>query len=141
MVERMAARWQEDLQKDGITETVARAKADRSVKLFSEAPILIVACADMTVMDKYPDRRRQAAERIMAIQSTAAATQNLLLAAQALGIGACWHCAPLFCPDIVQASLALTCDQEPLAFVTLGYPSENPSMPLRRGIDECRIVL
>ena len=32
----------------------------------------------------------------MAVQSTAMAGQNLLLAAHALGLGACWMCAPCF---------------------------------------------
>jgi len=38
------------------------------------------------------------AERIMATQSVALAVQNLLLAAHDRGLGACWMCAPLFCP-------------------------------------------
>jgi coenzyme F420-0:L-glutamate ligase/coenzyme F420-1:gamma-L-glutamate ligase len=77
----------------------------------------------MADMDRYPDKR-QRAEHLMAVQSTAMAVQNLLLAATADGLGACWMCAPLFCPDVVRAALALPDDWEPQALVTLGGPAD-----------------
>jgi nitroreductase len=80
----------------------------------------------MSDMDKYPDARRGDAERIMAIQSVAAAIQNSLLAAQALGLGAGWMCAPLFAPDEARAALDLPADWEPQALITLGYPAQEP---------------
>ena len=60
----------------------------------------------------------------MAAQSTALAAQNLLLAAHDAGLGACWMCAPLFCPDVVSTQLDLPADWEPQALLTLGYPDE-----------------
>jgi F420 biosynthesis protein FbiB-like protein len=78
----------------------------------------------MVDMDRYPDPERSAAERLMAVQSTALAVQNLLLAAHAEGLGACWMCAPLFCPDVVSAQLNLPEDWEPQALITIGYPAE-----------------
>jgi F420 biosynthesis protein FbiB-like protein len=83
-------------------------------------------------MDYYPDARRQAAERLMAVQSVAMAVQNLLLAAHAEGLGACWMCAPLFCPDAVRSALSLPEDWEPQALVTLGYPGGPGKVPVRR---------
>jgi len=75
-------------------------------------------------MDYYPDERRQQAERVMAGQSVALAAQNVLLAAFAEGLGACWMCAPLFCPDAVRAVLSLPDDWEAQALLTMGYPAE-----------------
>ena len=74
------------------------------------------------------------AEHTMAVQSTAMATQNLLLAADAEGLGTCWMCAPLFCPDDVKAALSLPADWEPQGLITLGYPAQpgrnKPRKPL-----------
>jgi nitroreductase len=63
----------------------------------------------------------------MATQSLALAGQNLLLAAHAEGLGACWLCAPLFCPHIVRDTLGLPADWEPQAFISLGWPAESPA--------------
>jgi coenzyme F420-0:L-glutamate ligase / coenzyme F420-1:gamma-L-glutamate ligase len=78
----------------------------------------------MADMDRYPDRARQHNEWTMAVQSTAMAGQNLLLAAHAAGLGACWMCAPLFCPDAVREVLELPESWQPQGLVTLGYPAE-----------------
>jgi nitroreductase len=61
----------------------------------------------------------------MTVQSVALACQNLLLAAEAHGVGACWMCAPLFVPELVLRVLALPTDWEPQALITLGYPAES----------------
>jgi nitroreductase len=78
----------------------------------------------MQDMDSYPDERRQGKEWVMATQSTAMAAQNFLLAAHALGLGACWMCAPLFCHQVVKQTLNLPADWEPQALLTAGYPAE-----------------
>jgi nitroreductase len=80
----------------------------------------------MADMDRYPDPKRRRAEWTMATQSLALAGQNLLLAAHAEGLGACWLCAPLFCPEVVRAALGLPEDWEPQAFISLGWPDEGP---------------
>ena len=70
----------------------------------------------------------------MAIQSVALAAQNLLLTAHAAGLGACWRCAPLFCPDTVRETLSLPSDWEPQALITIGYPAEAGSPSERRSL-------
>jgi nitroreductase len=75
-------------------------------------------------MDIYPDKRRQHNEWLMAVQSTAMAGQNLMLAAHALGLGTCWMCGPLFSPDVVRKVLSLPADWQPQGLITLGYPDE-----------------
>ena len=59
----------------------------------------------------------------MAIQSTAMATQNLLLAAHAEGLGACIMCAPLFCPAVVAKVLAAPPAWHAQSLVTIGLPA------------------
>ncbi len=90
----------------------------------ANAPAVIVSCLSMADMDSYPDARRAQSEYLMAVQSTALACQNLLLAAHAAGLGACWLCAPLFVPETVRAVLDLPVDWEPQALITLGWPAE-----------------
>ena len=90
----------------------------------------------MADMDCYPDEQRQKNEWLMAVQSTALAGQNLLLAAHALGLGACWMCAPLFSPDIVRQTLDLPTDWQPQALITAGYPAET-RQKTRKPLESC----
>jgi len=93
-----------------------------------------VLCVDMHDMDHYRDQVRNDAEYLMAVQSTAMAGQNLLLAARAEGLGACVMCAPLFCPDVVIESLQLPRQWRAQMLVTIGEPAtpakERPRLPL-----------
>lgn len=123
----MGQRLRRDLAADGLPPEAIAADAERSYRRITGAPVLILFCATMIDMDVYPDRERQQNEWLMAVQSVAMAGQNLLLAAQALGLGACWMCAPLFCPDVVREALDLAGDWQPLGLVTVGYPAEERS--------------
>jgi coenzyme F420-0:L-glutamate ligase/coenzyme F420-1:gamma-L-glutamate ligase len=117
----MGERWREDLAGDGLApEEIVK----RSHERLTGSPCLIVACLTMADMPVYADERRAQVERVMAVQSVAAALQNLLLAAHALGLGACWRCAPLYCPEVVVEALDLPEDWEPQAIITLGYPGQ-----------------
>ena len=120
----LGERWRADRLADGDAPDVVEADIARSHAHITCAPVVILACLTMADMDGYSDTRRKSAERIMAIQSVAAAIQNLLLAAHAKGLGACWMCAPLFAPEAARVALDLPGDWEPQALVTLGYPAE-----------------
>jgi coenzyme F420-0:L-glutamate ligase/coenzyme F420-1:gamma-L-glutamate ligase len=120
----MGARLRADLTADHTPQDMIEKDVSRSFSRIDGAPALVLACMSMVDMDRYPDPKRSAAERLMAVQSTALAVQNLLLAAHAEGLGACWMCAPLFCPDVVSAQLNLPADWEPQALITMGYPAE-----------------
>jgi coenzyme F420-0:L-glutamate ligase / coenzyme F420-1:gamma-L-glutamate ligase len=124
LAEAMGARLRADLEADGVAGAVIAADLARSYRRLAGAPVLIVVCLTMADMDRYPDERRQNNERIMAIQSTAMAGQNLLLAAHALGLASCWMCAPLFSQETVRAVLELPAGWEPQGLVTLGYPAQ-----------------
>jgi coenzyme F420-0:L-glutamate ligase/coenzyme F420-1:gamma-L-glutamate ligase len=120
----MGARLRRDLQADGAPQNVIEADVARSYERITNAPVLIAVCLTMADMDTYPDSRRSQAEYLMAVQSVAMAGQNLLLAAHDAGLGACWMCAPLFCPDVVRDSLDLPADWQPQGLVTMGYPAQ-----------------
>jgi F420 biosynthesis protein FbiB-like protein len=124
LAQAMGARLRRDLRADGINEELIEADANRSYARMTSAPILIALCLSMADMDVYPDEKRSQSEYMMAVQSAAMAGQNLLLAAHDAGLGACWMCAPLFCPDVVSQVLALPDDWQPQALITLGYPAE-----------------
>jgi F420 biosynthesis protein FbiB-like protein len=120
----MGERLEVDLRADGVSaEDIAR-KVEHSRARLAGAPVLVLVCLTMADMDTYLDARRQAHEHTMAVQSTAMAAQNLLLMAHALGLGACWMCAPLFCQGTVREVLSLPDDLEAQGVVTLGYPAE-----------------
>jgi F420 biosynthesis protein FbiB-like protein len=88
----------------------------RSRERITTAPVVIVVCLSTVDLD---DQH----ERLMAIQSVAAAIQNLLLAAHEAGLGACWMAAPLYCPDVVREVLQLPDDWDAQALITIGYPA------------------
>lgn len=136
----MGARLRADLSADGVAPSAIDADVNRSYARLTGAAALIVVCLTMEDMDTYPDETRSRNEWVMAVQSVAMAGQNLLLAAHARGLGACWMCAPLFCPDVVQKTLGLPVEWQPQGIVTLGYPDQT-RMRTRRPVDEVRWII
>lgn len=131
LAEAMAARLSEDRSHDGDAARDIEADVARSIVRITAAPAVILVCMAMEDMDSYPDQRRNEAEYLMAIQSTAMAMQNIQLAAHTLGLGAGIMCAPLFCPDAVRSALDISAAWEPQALITLGVPA-NAGKPFRR---------
>ncbi len=124
LADQMGERLRADRLRDGDPIDLIERDVQRSRDRIISAPIVIVACLSLIDMDRYPDERRNALEKTMAVQSAANAAQNLLLAAHDLGLGACWMCAPLFAPDVVREILDLPLDWEAQAMITLGYPAD-----------------
>lgn len=124
LAQAMGDRLRHDLAADGVAQDVIDADVGRSYSRITAAPVVIALCLSMHDMDVYPDTARAHNEYIMAVQSTAMAGQNLLLAAHHVGLGACWMCAPLFCPDVVRTTLNLPDDWQPQGLLTVGYPDQ-----------------
>jgi len=120
----MAARWRQDLSADNTDPQLIERRIAISHARLTGAAALVVAAVSMEEMDVNPDPKRAEAEWLMAVQSTALACQNLLLAAHHYELGACWMCAPLFVPDTVRGILNLPDAWHPQALITLGYPAE-----------------
>ena len=127
LAEAMAESWAADMAKDGLNIEADKRKV--RVERFVTAPVLILACLTMDGMNKFPDEKRQKSERDLAVQSLGAALQNMLLAAHAKGLGACWFSAPGFCKETVRKVLKIPDEIEPEALIAMGYPAEKPSVP------------
>jgi coenzyme F420-0:L-glutamate ligase/coenzyme F420-1:gamma-L-glutamate ligase len=116
----LADRMGERLRADRLTAVDRVEQLDRDVarsrERITSAPAIVIVCLSIDSNDHY--------ERLMAIQSVAASIQNLLLAAQDAGLGACWMAAPLYCPDVIRAVLQLPDDWDAQALITIGYPAD-----------------
>jgi coenzyme F420-0:L-glutamate ligase/coenzyme F420-1:gamma-L-glutamate ligase len=120
----MGRRLRADLEASHVPTAVIEKDVARSYERITSAPVAILLALSMVDMDIYPDEERNRNEYMMAVQSTAMAGQNLLLAAHSLRLGACWMCAPLFCQDVVCQALDLPDDWQPQALITMGYPAQ-----------------
>jgi nitroreductase len=65
------------------------------------------------------------------VQSAAACIQNMLLAAQGFGLGACWICN-LPSPSFLRRLLGIPWNYSPVAYMILGYPVDGPRQGLPR---------
>lgn len=95
---------------------------------FANAPVLI--CIVMKPYDSLtgrlikkinPDTDYQSSA---GIQSVAAATENLLLAAASVGLGTCWMTGPLIAKTELEKSLIIKSPESLFALVPVGYPAE-----------------
>lgn len=132
----MGTRLVADRQSDGDDETAIAADVARSFHRITSAPVVVVVAMTLADMDGYSDEKRALAEWLMAAQSTAMAGQNLLLAAAAEGLGACWMCAPLFCESDVKRVLALPHDWQVQGLVTLGHAARPAPARPRKTLGE-----
>jgi nitroreductase len=112
-----------------IKRRLARAALHQT--FIEEAPVVIVVCADEVRSGRGYGSR---GINLYCIQDTAAATENILLAACALGLGACWVGA--FREDEVKAALGMPRGVRPVAIVPVGHPAERPRAPYKRSLRE-----
>ena len=137
----MAEDFEHDLLRDSIPPEKIQAQIKRSKDRLTSAPAVILLCLDMSEMDSYPDAKRQQAERMMAVQSVAAAGLQLLLAAHAEGVGGVWVCSPLFTQETIQKTLNLPESWEPQGMFYVGYPVEIPEARERKSYESVSLFL
>lgn len=101
----------------------------------AEAPVVIAVCA---VPGESAPRYGERGTSLYCLQDTAAATQNLLLAATELGLGSCWVGA--FEEAAAAAALGIPAAWRPVALVPVGHPLEAPGPRHRRAKDEIVIL-
>ncbi len=126
LADEMGSIWQKNLEMDGQGAEIVNLRLEKSRQRILNAPVIIIPCLYLEDLDYYPDERRQADEKTMAVQSIGAAIQNMLLMAYDLGLDAGWMCAPLFCPEIVCEALDLDPRLIPQALITVGYAAADP---------------
>lgn len=136
------ARWQELTA--GAEESGALAELRRyadNFTWFASAPAVIaVTC-------RRPETFMQEllgdAAAIVAGQrlSAAMAAQNLMLAAQAAGLGSCCLTGPLAADAALRNLLGLNARQELVCMITVGYPTKKSTPPSRKALTAVRRYL
>lgn len=112
-------------------EREALAAAAGGQDFLAQAPIAIVVCADAArSAASYGSRGRD----LYVLQDTAAATENLLIAATALGYGTCWVGA--FDEDEASAVLRLPKKLRPVAIIPIGKAAKKLGRSSRRPMSE-----
>ncbi len=105
----------------------ALAEAHPYGKMLFDAPLCISVCGDLTEIERYW------------VQDCSAATENLLLAATALGLGAVW--LGVYPRDqrvaSLRTTLALPDHITPLNLISIGHPAEEKEP--RTQYDESRV--
>jgi len=99
--------------------------------LIKEAPVVIVVCANQMLSARGYGSR---GANLYCLQDAAAATQNMLLAAHAMGLGACWVGA--FEEEEARKVLNIPSGARPVAIVPVGHPAEKPVARSKRQISE-----
>jgi nitroreductase len=107
------------------------AEAALEQTFIEEAPVVIVVCADENRSSQGYGTR---GKTLYCLQDTAAATQNIHLAAYALGLGTCWVGA--FREDEAKKILNIPSGVRPVAIIPVGYPAEKPQPRNRRPINQ-----
>lgn len=97
----------------------------------SVAPVVIVVCADPKASG---ERYGLRGETLYCLQDTAAAVQNIMLAATGYGLGSCWVGA--FDEVNVSKVLELPPNLRPVAMIPIGYAENVPNPPARRSLDD-----
>lgn len=101
----------------------------RSASFAENAPLVILVCGDT---EQAFHREKEGWSYINI--DCSAATENLLLAAHALGLGGCWCGAtPMLKPmEGLKELFKLPENIQPFSIVVLGYPAEEPKQPENR---------
>ena len=96
-----------------------------------KAPVVFVVSADITRSRMHYGGR---GKKLYSIQDTAAATENILLAAHELGLATCWIGA--FHEKAVANAIKAPKNTRPVAIIPVGHPAEKPSAPKRRAVND-----
>ncbi len=97
------------------------------------APVVIAIAVDKPGLTK--------AKEIENVCATAAAVQNMLLAAHALGLGAMWRTGPSATDPAIKQFFGWEADQHLIGFVYVGYPLEVASRHERPSFEDRTVWL
>jgi nitroreductase len=107
---------------------------------FTQAPVVVAVVKKpydsltFRIMRRYgmPEERQSSAD----VQGPAAAVQNLLLAAHALGYGACWMTGPMIARPELEKLLGIEPPDELIAIIPVGKPAALTSGPKKKDVKE-----
>ncbi len=107
------------------------ASAEDLKKVFCKplrAPVVIAVAVDKPGLTK--------AKEMENICAVAAAVQNMLLAAHALGLGAIWRTGPSATDPLIKQFFGWEADQHLIGFVYIGYPQQTLTPPARPSFED-----
>jgi len=92
------------------------------------APVIIAVAVDKPGLTK--------AKEIENVCATAAAVQNMLLAAHALGLAAMWRTGPSATDPAIKQFFGWEADQHLIGFIYVGYPQHEATPPARPSFED-----
>lgn len=126
------------LMRAGIAESKAGGmdpgSSEWTVKVMEHAPVTVFVFNPHGAPPWEPHSIGQMFDDVVDIQSIGAAIQNMLLAAQDLGLGSLWICDVFYAYEQLRAWLGES--GALIAAVSLGYPDESPAARGRKPFDE-----
>jgi nitroreductase len=117
-------------EKEGMDTGSAR----YTLRVMEQAPVIVFVFNPYRVPSQPADSTGQNFMNIVDIQSIGAAIQNMLLAAEELGLGSLWGCDVFYACEELSAWLG-ECS-EMIAAISFGYPDEYPIARKRKTFDE-----
>jgi nitroreductase len=131
------------VMREGIAAAKTRGEesgsAEWTVKVMEQAPVTVFVFNPKGMPPWETHSIGQMFDDVVDIQSVGAAIQNMLLAAQELGLGSLWMCDPFYAYE----ELCKWLDEkgELIAAVALGYADEAPAARARKPVgDVTRVV-
>jgi nitroreductase len=126
------------VMREGIAKLKAQGEdpggSEWTAHVMEQAPVTVFVFNPNGV---HPWLKRSTEQRFMDVvnvQSIGAAIQNMLLAAQDLGIGSLWICDVFYAYEELCSWLGE--ESQMIAAVSLGYPDESPDARLRKPVSE-----
>jgi F420 biosynthesis protein FbiB-like protein len=124
--------------REGIAKAKARGEdagsSEWTAKVIEQAPVTVFIYHPQGMPPWKAHSTGQMFDDVVDIQSAGAAIQNMLLAAQGLGIGSLWMCDVFYAYEEIGAWLGE--GGEMIAAVALGYADESPSARPRKPYEE-----
>jgi nitroreductase len=125
------------LMRQRIAEMHARGEAtgsaEHSVAVMAQAPVTVFIFNPDGLHPWLPRTVEQTFSELVDTQSIGAAIQNMLLAAQDVGLGSLWICDVFYAYEELRDWLGE--EGQMIAAVALGYPDEQPGPRPRKPLD------
>ena len=124
--------YRQDMLAEGKSSAeVDQLVTDRKARICA-APVIILLLVDTVELGNDFSADPASSEYIMAVQSAALAGGQMLLAAQALGLGGLWMGGPLLAQEQVSQALSLSAAWHAQGMLLIGYPDEAPEKKERK---------
>ena len=142
MAEVVRCRWETimaNLETSGIAEELAA--YHRNFDWFSSVPVVIAVSARTPEAFLEQILGADAIDVSGAKTSAAMAAENLMLAAQSLGLGSCCLTGPLAAQQELKHLLGLGKRQSLVCLIALGYPAQSVAEPGRKPVEDVMRII